>query len=328
MLANVSFVAVVAALGSGLALFMLLRAVMAGPSPQLRKRLARVSRPGTAAVSNADQASLRRDADHSRIPLVDILFKWLVPRPALLRQRLERTGRRLKPGEYGLICFVIAGVVGVVIHQTLGMSPAIAILSGISAGLGLPHMTISFLINRRVKAFVADFPAAIDLIVRGLKSGLPVPESIRTVATEMKDPIGTEFHLVTEKIKLGVTMDDALADVAERITAPEYRFFIISLAVQRETGGNLAETLENLADILRKRRQMRLKIKAMSSEANASAMILGSLPFALFGILAAVNPEYVGQLFTDPRGHIMLGAGLSSLFVGIMVMRKMARFEI
>ncbi len=328
MLENFSFVAIVAALGTALALLMLLRMVTAGPSQQVRKRLARVTRPGTMSASNDDRASLRRDGDDSRIPFVDILFKWLVPRPALLRQRLERTGFRLKPGEYGLICFVVAGIVGVLIHQVFGMSPAVAILSGISAGLGLPHLTISFLINRRIKAFIAEFPAAIDLIVRGLKSGLPVPESIRTVSTEMNDPIRAEFRSVTEKIKLGVSLDDALADVAERITAPEYRFFIISLAVQRETGGNLAETLENLSDILRKRRQMRLKIKAMSSEANASAGILGSLPFAVFGILAALNPDYVGLLFTDPRGHLMLGVGLGSLSVGIFVMRKMARFEI
>ena len=307
---------------------MLLRAATAGPSAHMRKRLARVVQRTMVVGVGSHAGTLRRDEGRSKIPFVDTLFRWLMPRPALLRQRLQRTGRRLNPGEYGLICFVIGGITGVLIDQLLGMSPAISILFGISAGLGLPHMAINFLINRRIKAFIADFPEAIDLIVRGLKSGLPIPESIRTVANEMKDPIGLEFRSVTEKIKLGVTMDDALAEIAERITAPEYRFFVISLAVQRETGGNLAETLENLSDILRKRRQMRLKIKAMSSEANASAMILGSLPFAMFGILAVVNFDYVGQLFTDPRGHFLLGAGLGSLAMGIFVMRKMVRFEI
>jgi len=327
VLDNLSLVAYVAALGGGLALFLLLRAVTAGPNKNFRRRLVRVTRRRPGGGDAATTTSLRRD-EGSKIPFLDNLVRWLVPRPALLRQRLQRTGRRLKPGEYLLICFVVGGAVGVLIRELLGFSPVIAVLFGISAGLGLPHMVVNFLINRRIKAFIADFPEAIDLIVRGLKSGLPVPESIRTVSAEMKDPIGFEFRSVTEKIRMGVTLDDALGEVAERITAPEYRFFVISLAVQRETGGNLAETLENLSDILRKRRQMRLKIKAMSSEANASALILGSLPFALFGILSVVNFEYVSQLFTDPRGHFLLGAGFGSLSIGLVVMRKMVKFEI
>lgn len=321
-------IAMLAALGGGVSLFMLLRAAFAGPSAHMKKRLARVRDHGRRAPGGEGKATLRRVDESGLIPGLDILVKWLLPRPALLRQRLQRTGRRLSLGEYGLICFVVGGIFGVITHQLMGGMLAISVLSGISAGLIFPHLMIGALISRRLKAFTAEFPEAIDLIVRGLKAGLPVPESIRNVGEEMKDPLGIEFRTAAEKIKLGLTIEDALKEIDERIPTPEYRFFVISISVQRETGGNLAETLENLSDILRKRRQMRLKIKAMSSEANASAMILGSLPFALFGILLLVNYDYVAVLFTDPRGHIMLGAALGSLGLGIAVMKKMVRFEI
>ncbi len=321
-------IVMLAALGGGVSLFMLLRVAFAGPSAHMRKRLARVRDHGRRAPAGKGSATLRRTDEDGLIPGLDVLMKWLLPRPALLRQRLQRTGRRLSPGEYGLICFVVGSVFGVITHRLAGGVLAISILSGISAGLIFPHMVLGALINRRLKAFTAEFPEAIDLIVRGLKAGLPVPESIRNVGQEMKDPLGVEFRTAAEKIKLGLTIEEALQEIGERVPTPEYRFFVISISVQRETGGNLAETLENLSDILRKRRQMRLKIKAMSSEANASAMILGSLPFALFGILLLVNYDYVAALFTDPRGHIMLGAALGSLGLGIAVMKKMVRFDI
>lgn len=321
-------IAMLAALGGGVSLFMLLRATFAGPSTHMRKRFARVRNRGRRAPDGDGKMTLRRTDESSLIPGLDMLVKWLLPRPALLRQRLQRTGRHLSPGEYALICFVVGGIFGVITHQFVGGMLAISVLSGISAGLILPHLVVGAMINRRLKAFTAEFPEAIDLIVRGLKAGLPVPESIRNVGEEMKDPLGVEFRTAAEKIRLGLTIEEALKEIDERIPTPEYRFFVISISVQRETGGNLAETLENLSDILRKRRQMRLKIKAMSSEANASAMILGSLPFALFGVLLLVNYDYVAALFTDPRGHIMLAAALGSLGLGIIVMKKMVRFDI
>ena len=184
------------------------------------------------------------------------------------------------------------------------------------------------LIARRLKLFTEQFPDAIDLIVRGVKSGLPVPESIRTVGAEMRDPVAAEFRTVAERVRIGQALEDALWAAAERVDTPEFRFFVVSLSVQRETGGNLAETLENLSDLLRRRRQMQLKIKAMSSEARASALILGSLPFLMFAIMALLNPGYVFTLFSDPRGIMMVAAGLGSLVVGVAVMAKMVRFEI
>jgi tight adherence protein B len=295
---------------------------------RLRRRLRRIENPRQpSARPNADLA-LRRNMRSSSIPALDRLITRFMPRPTELRRRLGRTGKKLTLGEYVLGCGVAGVSVAVIARIAFTTSPLLSCLLGIGAGLALPHMVVETLIKRRVKAFTAQFPEAIDLIVRGLKSGLPVAASMQTVAEEMQDPIAAEFRTITDQLRVGLTLDDALRNAADRIATAEFRFFVISLAVQRETGGNLAETLENLTDILRKRRQMKLKIKAMSSEAKASAMILGSLPFLLFGILMLINAGYVTQLFYDHRGNIMLGFGLVSLLLGILVMAKMVRFEI
>ena len=148
------------------------------------------------------------------------------------------------------------------------------------------------------------------------------------VAREMDDPIGTEFRKVCDAVRLGKPLEKALWSMADRLESTEVKFFVISLSIQQETGGNLAETLDNLSDIIRRRRQMKLKVAAMSSEAKASAIIIGSLPFAMFTILYVINPDYVTLLLTDVRGMIMTGVGLSMVGMGVAVMTKMVRFEI
>jgi len=293
---------------------------------RLQRRLQRVGKPAHRPTNEA--LNIRLSEVNSAIPALDRIIKQFMPRPKALRLRLERTGRRISLGEYCLATLLVALIFGGTLRIALGLAPVLALLAGVAAGFALPHIAVNRMIGRRIKTFTAQFPEAIDLIVRGLKSGLPVPVSMQTVAEEMPQPIAGVFRGIIERLSVGQTLEQALADAAERLPTPEFRFFVISLAIQRETGGNLAETLENLSDILRKRRQMRQKIKAMSSEAKASAWILGSLPFLLFGILAALNPGYVGPLFHDPRGMLMIGAALFSLSIGILVMAKMVRFEI
>ena len=295
---------------------------------RFRRRVGRIEGAGSSPDRRNTEMALRRNALDSAIPGLDLLIKRCLPRPAELRRRLARTGRKISTGEYVLASLFVALLVGLATVHLLGRSTGLGVLAGIGAGFALPHALLNHLIARRLKSFTFQFPEAIDLIVRGLKSGLPVPASMHTVADEMQDPVAGEFRIVTDRLRIGETLDDALRDVADRLPTPEFRFFVISLAVQRETGGNLAETLENLADILRKRRQMKLKIKAMSSEAKASAMILGALPFLLFAVLVAISPGYVLTLFQDPRGVLMIGAGLASLGLGVLVMAKMVRFEI
>jgi len=202
------------------------------------------------------------------------------------------------------------------------------VLEGVATGLWIPHAAVGFLMARRRAAFLKLFPEAIGLIVRGLRSGLPVTETIAVVGREIGDPVGEIFRGVAEQVRLGASLEDALWHAAHRLKLQEFNFLIISLSVQRETGGNLAETLQNLETILRRRQQMRLKIKAMSSEATASALIIGSLPFIMALLMTFVSPDYIRVLFTNPMGLLMLGVGSASLAIGGLVMRQMVRFDI
>lgn len=271
---------------------------------------------------------IKRDEATGAFQMLDRLAKRIIPRRDNLRQRLARTGKSIPLGTYfaaslasGIVGFAVTGIL-------LGFSPLFALFAAVVAGVGVPNYYVGRLANRRALKFTAQFPEAIDLIVRGLKSGLPVSESIRMVGEEMLDPVGTEFKAITDAQGLGQSLDSAMWEAAKRVNTPEFKFFVISLSVQRETGGNLAETLENLSDILRQRRHMRQKIKALSSEAKSSAMIIGALPFIMFGILMVVSSEYVLLLFTDPRGHIMIGFGLGSMSIGVFVMARMVKFKI
>jgi tight adherence protein B len=296
---------------------------------KLRGRMNRVSERYSGRPRRSQQVvSVKRDDSASSIASLDKLLQRTIPNPAVLRARLQATGFQINIGQYVLFNLLVMAIAGSGIHLLTSFSWAPSALAGFGLGLGLPHFLVGFLGARRAKKFIHNFPEAIDLIVRGLKSGLPTQEGIKVVAAEMGDPIGTEFREIADSLKLGKTLDDALWDAAKRLDIPEFKFFVISLSVQRETGGNLAETLENLGNILRARRQMKIKVKAMSSEAKASAMIIGSLPFIMFLIIFLMNPGYASQLFTDSRGILMVVAGLTSMGLGIAVMAKMIRFEI
>ena len=272
-------------------------------------------------------ASVKRTAIRGAFPGLDILVKRIVPRLSLLSLRLARTGRDIAPSTYLLVNGLLAAGAGAAAFA-LGLSPVAAALIGLAVGVAVPHAVVGRMAGRRVDRFTAIFPDGLDLMVRGLRSGLPISETIAVVGSDLADPVGQEFRLVADGVKLGRSLEEALWETATRLDTPEFKFFVIGLSIQRQTGGNLAETLANLSDILRRRRQMRLKVKAMSSEARASAYILGSLPFLMFGILLLVNFDYEMTLFTDPRGTSLVAAGVVSILSGIGVMYKMVKFEI
>ncbi|MEX2454960.1 MAG: type II secretion system F family protein [Rhodospirillaceae bacterium] len=325
----VGMVALAAALAvSVIVLLLLTQFSQARASRQVRARVAGVRARRAVEGGRADaMASVRKESGGS-YPALEALARRIVPRPALLRDRLAQAGLGMGLGQYVLCCLAVGIAFTLLRSLAFHLPLPVAVLLGIVSGLGLPHFAVSVLIARRIRRFLADFPEAIDLIIRGLRSGLPVPESIRIVGLEFGGPVGAEFAQISDRIRFGEVLEDALWDAAKRIDQPDFKFFVVSLSVQRETGGNLAETLENLSDILRRRRQMKLKIRAMSSEARASAMILGSLPFLMFAVLWAINGPYVMTLFTDPRGIAMVGFAFACLAVGIGVMWKMVRFEI
>src|SRR5581483_6709541 len=258
---------------------------------------------------------------------LDTFVRNLLPRPDLLRQRLMRTGWSIGLGTYGIICAVTA-VVAFGVLTFFNVAAVIAIPAALTKGLLLPHQLVGFAVGRRAKRFTALFPETIGLMVRGIKSGLPIGETFIVVGQEVPKPVGEEFRRISDQVRLGQTLEQALWEAARRVDTAEIKFLVVSLSVQRETGGNLAETLENLDLILRRRRQMKLKVKAMSSEARASAAIIGALPFIMIGVLSAVNPAYIGRLFDTPLGNMMLGGGGASMAFGIFVMQKMAKFDI
>ena len=258
---------------------------------------------------------------------MDKAFGRLLPNPARLVKMLDRTGRAWTVGQFGMACAAVAVAV-LVLGLILHLSFFLALLLALGLGLWLPHMWVQRTITRRVTKFVARFPDAIELLVRGLRSGLPIAETMSVVAHEIPGPIGEEFRSVADKMRIGRTMDAALQDTADRLEIPEFQFFVIAIAIQRETGGNLAETLSNLADVLRKRAQMKLKIKAMSSESKASAYIVGSLPFLVFGIIYMINASYMARFFVDPRLMIVGVGAFIWLGLGAFIMSRMISFEI
>ena len=298
-----------------------------GGSNKTDKRVNAIRARWRPAVAD-EMGQIRRTETDSSFASLDRMIKRLLPNPEQLRRRLARTGKKIKLAEYILAALVTGASLGALVQRTLDAPFLVALLVAVGTGALFPHMFVGYLIRRRLRLFTDQFPEAIDLIVRGLRSGLPATESMKNVGEEMPAPVGVEFKAVIDAVRVGQTLEDALWDVAQRLDTPEFKFFIVALSVQRETGGNLAETLENLSDVLRKRRQMKKKIKALASEPKASAWILGSLPFLMFGLISAINLGYVSQLFTDPRGPYLIAAGLTSQAIGVAVMIKMVNFEI
>jgi tight adherence protein B len=301
----------------------------AGPSAAKasNRRLESVRERHSRSSEVSAQAQLKRILQTRQQSKMDTLAQRYIPNPALLTRRLEQTGRAISLPRYAATCFGLTAVVGGLLLMK-GMPTLLAIFIALFIGIGLPHKIISKMIKRRVAKFTARFPDAIDLMVRGLRSGLPISETVGVVGDEIPGPISDEFRSVSDKMKIGRTMEAALQETADRLGTPEVQFFVITLAIQRETGGNLAETLGNLSEVLRKRAQMKLKIRAMSSESKASAWIVGSLPFIVFGLIWIVNQEYMARFFQDQRLMIAGGGGLIWMGIGVFIMAKMIDFEI
>ena len=297
-----------------------------GPSPA-RAQTRRMTAVRLRHVEGAIVESQMRRISNSRDTKMDLAFGRLLPNPALLAKRLAMTGKNWTVGGYGIATGVIALVV-LVAMKIVGMPILFAFFFGLFVGVSLPHFAVGYMIKRRIGKFTAKFPDAIELLVRGLRSGLPISETIGVVGHEVEGPVGEEFRMVSDKMKIGKSMDAALQDTADRLGTPEFQFFVITIAIQRETGGNLAETLANLANVLRMRGQMKLKIKAMSSESKASAYIIGALPFIVFVMIYMINGSYMQTFFTDQR--LMIGGigGLVWMGVGAFIMAKMINFDI
>lgn len=305
---------------------------LAGHEGKIRKRANRMQQRIKAPKKRRNRQeeetrSLRRQEGDAALPLLTSLLAHL-PSITLLRDRIARSGMSMSAERYlsyNLFLFLLAAMAFIGVFE-LGV--AVALLLSIAIGLGLPHMILNFRIARRTKKFLVLFPDAIDLIVRGLRAGLPVTESIKMVAREIDEPVGSVFQLMTEKMALGIPLEKTLYETARKYRITEFDFFVTSIVLQRETGGNLSEILSNLSEALRQRLMMRLKIKAMSSEAKASMYIISALPFMVLGALSFTSPEYLLPLIEDYRGNIALGIAGGMLGMGVFIMVRMTKFEI
>lgn len=309
-----------------IAVFFGMSRVLGAPAKEKQRRLNRFKHRFSA--SETSRAEAGRSIRVSQVGTgIGASLAALLPRSEQIQTRLQKAGMEMPLSKYGIICAVIA-VVSLLAFIALGWPIMLSIMLAVLLGVGGPHFSVGRRIAGRMARFTSQFPEAMDLMVRGLKSGLPVNECIANVSQELPAPTGTEFRKITDAMRLGKQLEEALWDTAARLDTPDFKFFVISLVVQRETGGNLGETLGNLSNILRQRQGMKLKVKAMSSEAKASAWIVGVLPFIMLGLIMMLNYDYGIILFTHPKAIVASIGGLIWMSIGMLVMGKMVRFEV
>jgi len=272
----------------------------------------------TTATPSADRLvmSLRRTRPQRRL-LPALLLASLDP--ALLAAG-NRIGL-LHLAATGIIAVSMVGLTAAVIQ----LRPALAIALAGAGAVGAPVLLLRLAQSRYQRQFLDIFPDALDLIVRAVRAGLPAPEAIELAAREVRTPVGSEFRRMLSEMRIGVEMEDALQDAADRIRVPDFRFFVVSLLLQRRTGGGIAETLSNLSTIIRQRKALRLKARALTAEATASATVVATLPFVAGIGLFLVNRELMSVLFVDPRGRQMLGIACIGLLLGIATMKAIIK---
>ncbi len=244
-----------------------------------------------------------------------------------LKRRIEQSGLRVSITQFyifsivfGLFLFGLAFFAGVPLLVSAGIF--------FVGAFGLPRWFVGFILKRRMKKFINEFPNALDVMVRSIKSGLPLNDSLRLIAAESQEPVKTEFRKVVEAQQLGLSVPESVSRMYQSISLQEVNFFAIVITIQAQAGGNLSEALGNLSRVLRDRRKMKAKVNALSMEAKASAVIIGALPFIVSLLVYMTSPDYMMILFTDPRGHLIMGASAVWMTIGIFVMRNMINFDV
>ena len=243
-----------------------------------------------------------------------------------LSVRITRSGLSWSKRQFAIISAII-GLAMFVLGFVSGTGLLVAAVLGFVGAFGIPRWLLSFLRKRRETRFVAGLPDAVDIIVRGIKAGLPLLDCIKMITVESAEPLKTEFRLILETQAIGMPLGEACGKLYERTPLPEANFFGIVVAIQQKSGGNLSEALGNLSKVLRDRKKMRAKIQAMSQEAKASAAIIGALPIAVMILVYITSPQYITLLFTNSMGHVMLAGSAVWMATGVLVMKKMINFD-
>jgi tight adherence protein B len=290
------------------------------------KRMEFVGKPDRVAAKAATRAApkLRKDALEETLKELESRRKKQKNPP--LSVRIEQAGLSWSKQHFMIGSGVVGAVVFAVVFMTGGGLPAAA-AAAFAGALGLPRWLLAFLKKRRHDKFLQHFPDAVDIIVRGIKAGLPLLDSMRVIVADAPEPIKSEFRAIIDTQSIGLPLGEACGKLYERIPLPEANFFAIVVAIQQKSGGNLSEALGNLSRVLRDRKKMKAKIKAMSMEAKASAGIIGSLPVLVMGIVYITSPDYIELLWTTPTGRMLLAGSLVWMAVGIFSMKKMINFD-
>ncbi|KAA0699150.1 pilus assembly protein [Neorhizobium sp. P12A] len=244
-----------------------------------------------------------------------------------LKSRLTQAGLPITPSRF-YIFSVLFGLFVLVVAFIAGAPKPVVFGLPFAAAFGLPRWVVGFLIKRRQNKFLEEFPNALDVITRSLRSGLPLNDAVRLVASEAQEPVKTEFRRVIEAQQVGLSMSEACARMTSHLPLQEVNFFAIVIAIQSQAGGNLSEALGNLSKVLRERKKMKAKVSALSMEAKASAVIIGALPFIVATLVYLTSPAYMMILFTDPRGHLIMAGSAVWMSIGIYVMKNMVSFDI
>lgn len=286
------------------------------PAARLRVRLARhVEGRLPARRSRAEVARIiGRPGERRENPLV-----------RLVRARFIHLGGGRTVHLVVLAALGVAAVAAVLLGAVVQLAPVTAVLGGLGVGLGVAVLVLNELERRWQIAFLENFNDAIELIIRAVRTGIPVAEAIRQAGTEVNEPVSSEFRYIADSIDLGVDMRDALRQAADRVALADFDFFVVCLVLQRETGGQLTETLEGLTHILRRRKEIRLKIRALTAEGRMTAMIVGALPIVVAVLMFMLDPDHIMRLLDPGAGRIMLYYGLGSLAVGIFVINQLTK---
>ena len=247
-------------------------------------------------------------------------------RPTLVG-RMRQAGISWSRKTYFAVSAISGAVAFLVMLVSVDLGLVVSGLFGAAAGLLLPHFYVSQKRARRMRSFTAEFPNALDVIGRGLKAGLPLVDCLKTVAADGQEPVRGEFRNILHDQSFGLPLDESVERMAERVPVTEASFFAIVIAIQSRTGGSLSEAVDNLSKVLRERKKMKQKIKAMSSEAKSSAAIIGAMPVVVAGVMSLTSPDYIALLFTETAGHFVLAGSAFWMLIGCLAMRKMINFD-
>ena len=295
---------------------------LGGDSRADQRRMAIAKTDVKARATTIDRAAKKKQIAESLMELEKNSKKKRVD----LQTRIEQAGLSIRKQQY-LLIFVVAGLALSGLAYMKSHSPLIAGLVAATVIAGMPNLVLARLRARRIKKFIDAFPAALDIIVRGVRAGLPLGDTLRIIAAEAQEPVRTEFRKVVESQQLGISVPEACAKLAHRVPATETNFFAIVIEIQSKAGGNLSEAIGNLSKTVRERKKMKGKIGAMSMEAKASAAIIGAVPFVVTGALYAVSPGYISLLFTTNHGRLICAIAIGWMSIGIAMMKKMISFD-